>query len=237
MRSDTDQFATITCDACGKVLRLPANRGKLKVTCPACRHDFEWVAPTPEDQDIYQSFGNIFADTNSSAAAAPTAEHPAASSQPLPIAETPPQQPPTPVPPQSQSERAPANAGPSGLAVTTTWLVIGLLAVWTLFALERLAGLHVFVLSMALILFGIYTWMRAKTKVSGGIAALITGMSMLVVVATAGFGVDLYKNSDLDFAALLTGSPSSSTDADDPFQGRTARNTNLQQLDALMEDW
>lgn len=33
----------VACEKCGSKMRLPINKGKLKVTCPKCQHKFETI--------------------------------------------------------------------------------------------------------------------------------------------------------------------------------------------------
>lgn len=35
-------FKVIDCPNCNAKLRLPRNKGKIKVKCPKCSHDFQW---------------------------------------------------------------------------------------------------------------------------------------------------------------------------------------------------
>lgn len=45
-------IAVMPCPSCGQRLRIPIDRGRLIVTCPACRHRWDWGGPSAVMQTL-----------------------------------------------------------------------------------------------------------------------------------------------------------------------------------------
>lgn len=45
-----DTCAILPCPICGQQLRVPTDRGNLQLTCPKCRHRWDWVVPPPSEE-------------------------------------------------------------------------------------------------------------------------------------------------------------------------------------------
>lgn len=208
MNSVPDQRTTIQCGSCKQQLRLPINRGKLQVTCPKCSYSFEWEPAA--NQDIFQSFENVFSapQDNTTKPSNSTASKSVSSSE-------------------ENTKFIPWS--------DTIILGAGLIAVPLLITYEYLDRLQGFLLGMGIVLCGIYIWVRARTPLKRGLAILVSSAATFGVVISMGIVIAMFEKIDVDLVDFSS-SPTPEN-VNDPFRGRTKRNTNVQQLDALMEKW
>src|ERR1043165_1393574 len=48
--SPSDNKAVLFCPSCSRMMRVPTDCGPLVVTCPRCRHRFDWGPPAHTDE-------------------------------------------------------------------------------------------------------------------------------------------------------------------------------------------
>ncbi len=204
--------AIASCPACSQKLRLPVDRGTLRASCPQCAHVFAW---TPPDKALEAAYDVMDAPTDAGAGASGKT-----SSRPGPMETSTPRK-------------------RSGLFILGG--SIAFIALATAGVFDGLSSYSFFDMALMITAFAaVYGMYRGVRRLLGWHPVIVVFLVPFLYVGAYGLG---YVAMDGDAGERIasffddSGGGGAAASSENPFRGRNARNTSVDDLDALMEEW